>query len=96
MSKVKSPLLALILLFLISGLGQIYNGHTQKGLILLISYLGLAIFSNILQFFFKLGFILVPFLLIIWLFSMFDAYNSAYNMNKGVPVKEGISAFNNG
>ena len=95
MSKVKSPLLALILSFLIAGLGQIYIGHTEKGLILLTCYLMLAILANILQIFTKLGFILVPFLIIIWLFSMFDAYNSAYNMNKGIPVKERLQDYFN-
>lgn len=72
----KNPGLAAVLSFLIIGLGQIYNGEIAKGLILLIvSYLCWALFFLI---------ILPIIALIIWIYAIFDAYNTAKDINSGI------------
>lgn len=66
----KKPTLAALLSFIISGLGQVYNGHTLKGVALFLGTLaGIVIF-------------LIPGL-IIWAFGIYDAYTSAKKMNAG-------------
>ena len=79
----KNPLLDLILSFLIVVLGQFYNGHSTKGIILFV----LAIISGILIFFF-IGLILWP---IVWIYAMYDAYKSAELINKGVEVPDKLT-----
>jgi TM2 domain-containing membrane protein YozV len=83
--KEKSPLLALILSFFIPGLGQFYNGHGEKGIIFLVS----GIVSAILVFFI-IGAVLY---LIVWVFAMFDAFDSADRINKGKEVKLKITDY---
>ena len=82
----KSPLLALILSFLIVGLGQIYLGLIKKGLLLIFA----AIISAFLTLIY-IGFILW---VIVWIYAMYDAYNSAEKINNGIEVKDTID-FNN-
>ena len=76
----KSPILAAILSFLIIGLGQVYLGLIKKGIILFV----LAIVAGILTLV-LVGWILW---LIIWLYAIYDAYNSANKMNMGIGVKD--------
>ena len=71
----KSPGLAAVLSFFIVGLGQIYNGQITKGLLLLLG----AIISGVLMLI-LIGFI---FWLIIWLYAIYDAYNTAKRINSG-------------
>ncbi len=78
----KNPILAAILSFLIVGLGQIYLGLTKKGIILFAA----AIVSGILTLL-VIGWILW---LIVWGYSIYDAYNSANKMNMGVGVQDTI------
>lgn len=82
----KSPGLAAILSFFIIGLGQIYLGLNKKGIML---FLG-AIASGFLMI------ILIGWLtwLIIWGYSIYDAYSSAEKMNQGIAVEDTID-FNN-
>lgn len=75
----KSPILAVILSFLIPGLGQFYNGHGEKGIILFIA----ALISAFLILFI-IGTILY---LVVWVFAIFDAYDSADRINKGKRVR---------
>ena len=82
----KSPALAAILSFLIIGLGQVYLGLTKKGIILFI----LAIVSGILTAIF-IGFILW---LLVWIYAIYDGYNSANKINDGVVVEDKLD-FNN-
>lgn len=82
----KSPALAAILSFLIIGLGQVYLGLTKKGIILFI----LAIVSGILTVIF-IGFILW---LLVWIYAIYDGYNSANKINDGVVVEDKLD-FNN-
>ncbi|MFH1587129.1 MAG: hypothetical protein ABID38_04690, partial [Candidatus Diapherotrites archaeon] len=74
-SEKKSPGLAAVLSFFWSGLGQIYNGEIAKGIILLILYTVSAVLML-----FLIGCCTTP---IIWIYGIYDAYNSAELINKG-------------
>ena len=65
----KNPILAVICSFFIPGLGQVYDGHTARGI---------AFFFGTLIGFFLL---VIP-AIIIWLYGMYDAYTLADKMNK--------------
>ena len=82
----KSSGLAAILSFLIIGLGQIYLGLNKKGIILFLS----AVVSGFLMLFF-IGFILW---FIIWVYAIYDAYNSAEKMRNGIAVEDTIDLNN--
>jgi TM2 domain-containing membrane protein YozV len=71
----KEPVFGLILSFFIPGLGQVYNGDLGKGLVLFIA----AVISVCLMFL-CIGFVTY---IVIWLYSMFDAYNYAEKINRG-------------
>lgn len=80
--EAKSPGLAVVLSFLVSGLGQIYNGEIGKGIGFLIAY-GLAwVLTGIL-----IGFLIVP---VIWIWSMVDAYKRAEEINRQVNARYGV------
>jgi TM2 domain-containing membrane protein YozV len=68
----KNPVLALILSLIIVGVGQVYNGQIVKGIIffLVAVILGLTGIGLIISF-------------IIWLYAMYDAYNTAQRINNG-------------
>src|SRR5262249_42238513 len=72
----KSPWIALLLSLLMSGLGQVYNGHFAKGLTFFAAFSGslfLAIKGNVMPFVLFLPFILF------W--NMIDAYRGAELIN---------------
>ena len=71
----KNPGVAAVLSALYVGLGQIYNGEIAKGLILIVAY-----FVSILLTFVMIGFITSP---ILWVFGIYDAYNTAKKINSG-------------
>ncbi|HUU75697.1 MAG TPA: zinc ribbon domain-containing protein [Methanoregulaceae archaeon] len=72
----KNPILSLILSFFVSGLGQVYNGETLKGVALF--------FGTIIGY---LLFVIPG--VIVWVYGMYDAYTTAKNMNEGtIPYKE--------
>ncbi len=76
----KEPIISVILSLLFPGLGQLYNGQSTKGLY----FIGLAIVSIVLSL------ILIGALiyLLIWLWSIIDAYNSAEKFNRGEFVED--------
>lgn len=82
----KSPGLAAILSFLIVGLGQIYLGLTKKGIILFIA----AVISGVLMLF-VIGWITW---LIVWVYAIYDAYNSGEKMRNGIAVEDTIDIDN--
>lgn len=82
----KSSGLAALLSFLIIGLGQVYLGLTKKGIILFV----LAIISGILMLF-VIGFILW---LLVWVYAIYDAYNSAEKMKRGIDVEDTLDLNN--
>jgi TM2 domain-containing membrane protein YozV len=64
-----SPILAVILSFFIPGLGQFYTGQLVKAIALFILAVIFGYLSIIV--------IGIPFYLIVWLYSMYDAYVAA-------------------
>ena len=68
-----SPLIALVLSFFIPGLGQFYTGQLLKAILLFVAAVIFGILSMII--------IGIPFYLIVWIYSMFDAYTRAKEMN---------------
>jgi len=72
----KNPLFAAGLSLLFPGLGQVYNGETGKGILVLFSVL-----AGILV-------MLIPGVAF-WIFGMYDAWTTARRMNAGVvPFRE--------
>ncbi|ADE36920.1 DUF5683 domain-containing protein [Methanohalophilus mahii] len=69
----KSPLIAIILSFIFPGLGQIYIGQQQKGVLFIVIGICLVLMMYIL-----IGIVLYP---LFWLYSMYDAYTSATKLN---------------
>ncbi|KLU61445.1 hypothetical protein CEB3_c21240 [Peptococcaceae bacterium CEB3] len=80
----KSPGVAAVLSFLISGLGQIYNGRILRGLIII----GIQ-FINVLLMFVFIGYLTG---LITWIWAIYDAYKLAEKINQGSIPGGGISA----
>ncbi|WP_110928364.1 hypothetical protein [Bacillus massiliglaciei] len=70
----KNAGLAAILSFFFSGLGQIYNGHIGKGILLIIIQV-----INVFLMFILIGFITYP---LFWMYGMYDAYQSADRYNQ--------------
>jgi len=64
-----SPILALILSFFVPGLGQFYTGQMVKAVLLFL----LALVCVALSF----ALIGIPLYLIVWIYSMYDAYTAA-------------------
>ncbi|MEN6342861.1 MAG: hypothetical protein ABFC89_09915 [Methanospirillum sp.] len=64
-----SPILALILSFFVPGLGQFYTGQMVKAILLFL----LALVCVALSF----ALIGIPLYLIVWIYSMYDAYKAA-------------------
>jgi len=74
-TEIKSSGLAAVLSFLIIGLGQIYNGEIVKGFLLMV----LALIS-IVFWWAGIGFIAT---LVLWIYSIGDAYKTAERINAG-------------
>ena len=69
----KSTGLAAVLSFLIPGLGQIYNGHIVKGLILVVVQTENVALMHVL-----IGFVFYPIVLV---YAIFDAYRTTERIN---------------
>lgn len=70
----KSSGLAAVLSFFLTGLGQIYNGHILKGIILMLIQLINAALTVIL-----IGYLFMP---IVWLYGVINAYTAAERHNR--------------
>lgn len=69
----KNPTLAAILSFIISGVGQIYNGEVVKGIIIIaVQIVNVALMAIII------GFITWP---VVWIWSIYDAHKVAKRIN---------------
>ena len=86
-AKRKEPILALLLTFLVTGLGQIYNGQVKKGIIILVGQIIMGMIVVFLMFF-LIGCCIAPFLTLLWLYWMYDAYVTAERINRGEVVKD--------
>ncbi len=71
----KNPGIAAVLSAVFVGLGQIYNGEIFKGLIFIFAYFVSWVLTIVL-----IGFITTP---ILWIFGIYDAYNTAKKINTG-------------
>jgi len=74
----KNPGVAAVLSALWVGFGQIYNGEIVKGIILIVFYV-----ISVLLIFVFIGIITTP---ILWIFGIYDAYNTAKKINTGEVV----------
>jgi TM2 domain-containing membrane protein YozV len=81
-AKPKSPGIAAVLSLFLPGLGQLYAGKTGPGVVLII----LSIVFGLLSF----VFIGIPFIIIIWLYGMYDAYKTA-EATRGESPKTGTA-----
>ena len=70
----KNPVLAAILSFILPGIGQIYNGQINEGIVFIIA----AITCNFLRYL-LIGY---PLYIAVWIFGIIDAYNVAKKINK--------------
>ncbi len=84
----KNPTLAAILSFFIVGLGQIYNGQIMKGIILFLAHGGMWVVAFLLSIVYFIGCFLMPIPLIIYIYSIYDAYKTAERINAGEKVKD--------
>jgi len=73
----KDPFIAAILSFIFPGLGQVYNGEFNKGLLIQIAFLMTLLFGS--WFFFVL-----PIPIILLAIGVYDAYTEADKMRKGL------------
>ncbi|TFD97059.1 hypothetical protein [Jeotgalibacillus sp. R-1-5s-1] len=71
---VKNPGIAVLLSFFLTGLGQIYNGHILKGVLMIV----LQIVNAFLVILF-IGMITYP---LVWVWGLYDAYKSADRINQ--------------
>ena len=78
----RNPIVALVLSFIFPGLGQLYNHQNRKGIILIVANVISLILCLLL-----IGIILV---ILIWIYSMYDAFASAKAMNNGEFVEDRI------
>ena len=76
----KEPIVSVILSFVFPGLGQFYNGQSNKGIYFIIFAIVSIVLSIII-----IGGLLY---LLVWLWSIIDAYNSAEKFNKGEFVED--------
>ena len=72
----KSPALAAILSFFWCGLGHAYCGDLSFGIMLMIVY-------PIIAFVCSITIICIPFVLLMWIWGMYDSYNLAKKINAG-------------
>jgi hypothetical protein len=103
-AKKKDPVLALLLSLvgglvsgLLIGLGQIYNGQIKKGIILSLLHIFawvIIVGGYVLLSIITLGIgavVCLPiflFPLLLWVYTLYDAYVTADRINKGDPVKD--------
>ena len=80
----KNPTLAMLLSFLIPGLGQIYNGQVAKGILFIVAQVINALLMAIF-----IGFI-TGIAVLIW--AMYDAYKTAEAINQQFAVQYGAGA----
>ena len=67
--KEKSTAIAILSSFIFPGAGQVYNGRLKKGLLMTAG--------------FWIGMVLVIPAFVVWVYSMYDAYNEAKKISKG-------------
>ncbi len=71
----KNEGIAAVASFLFVGLGQIYNGQIGKGILFFILGIVFVLLSFVL--------IGIPLYIILWIYNIYDAYNTARQINAG-------------
>jgi len=84
MQPLKNPGIAAVLSFFWPGVGQIYNGQMTKGLILV----GINAICWLLNITLILSIIGIPIQVVLGLYAIFDAYNTAVKINKTISQKQ--------
>lgn len=74
----RDPGLSAVLSFFMTGLGQIYNGQVTKGIILIVIQ-GV----NVFLVFLLIG---IPLLFGVWVYGIYDAYNTAQKINESLEI----------
>ena len=74
-TKRKSPLLAAFLSFILGGLGQIYLGQTNFGIMIVIIDIVVGLFGTV-----GIGYVIIMVVSVMW------AYRDAQKLNKGEPI----------
>lgn len=77
----KNPAVSVLLSFLLPGLGQLVNGETVKGLVMLGAY-SAAWFLFWMTVWFLIGFVFAPVVFATWVWSMVDANAGAHRWNR--------------
>ena len=70
----KNPGLSAVLSFIFPGAGQIYNGNIGKGIVIFLLAIVFAVLSMML--------IGIPLLIILIIYSVYDAYKTANRLNE--------------
>ena len=78
----KTPIISLASSLVFPGMGQLYNEQIHKGSVLVIAY---AISLTLCFFIIIIG---IPFALLIWAYSMYDAFSTAKAINRGEIVED--------
>jgi len=89
--QICSPGTAALCAFLFPGWGQWYNGRTVEGIRILFAYLGIAMICGIILLAFGKSHLAVTaaldvsgvLVLMIWIYSVITAYNTALGINRG-------------
>ena len=93
----KESLLAAILSFVVPGLGQVYNGHTKKGIALALLFYGLFVIiisliaMSVIFYLAPIAICFAPGLLfpaLVLIYAVLDAYKSAEKINRGETTKD--------
>ena len=81
----KVPIVAAGLSFLFAGLGQLYNNQHHKG--------ALIIIANIISLFLIFIGIGLIFVFIIWIYAIYDAFQTAKAIDRGEPTEDKLFGF---
>jgi TM2 domain-containing membrane protein YozV len=78
----KNSGIAVVLSFFWMGLGQLYNGQIGKGVLLMILEI-VILFFGFLTLIVLIGFFILFAGFILWVWNLYDAYNTAERINRG-------------
>lgn len=80
----KEPILSLILSVILPGLGQMYNGRMEKGLLFLVAAVAIGFLGIVLSIitFGLVWLIFGPAYVVLWIFNIYDAYTEAERYNQ--------------
>ncbi|MDO5848418.1 MAG: zinc ribbon domain-containing protein [Methanobrevibacter sp.] len=77
-----NPIKSAIFSAIVPGIGQVYNNQPKKGLIIFVIWI-----IGVILILFIVGWIIV---VIMWLYSIYDAFTSAKKLNEGILLDDSI------